>query len=90
MPPDHLAARVMKEGSYESIEEVRKDLIELVIYYKTMALTQVVEDWNMPPSSLTSNIGGLLGLFLGASFMSLFEVFEFLSSVLFQFYCGTR
>jgi len=52
------------------------------IYYPDFYYTSITEQPKTTFDQLISNIGGLLGLFIGGSIMSFFEIFELLISVL--------
>ncbi len=52
------------------------------IYYPDFYYTSITEQPKMTFDDLISNFGGLLGLFLGGSLMSFFEIFELIISVL--------
>jgi len=58
------------------------DFIEVNIYYPDFYYTSITEQLKMTFDDLISNFGGLLGLFLGGSLMSFFEIFELIISVL--------
>jgi len=52
------------------------------IYYPDFYYTSITEQPKTTRDELVSNIGGLLGLFIGGSLLSFFEIFELLISVL--------
>ncbi len=52
------------------------------IYYHDFYYTSITEQPKTTFDQLISNIGGLLGLFIGGSLMSFFEIFELLISIL--------
>jgi len=49
---------------------------EVYLYYESLIYTSISEIPKTKPFDLISNIGGILGLFVGFSFMSLFEIGE--------------
>jgi len=57
--------------------------IRLFIYFKEMEYTKLSEMPKIEPFDLISNIGGILGLFIGCSFVSLFELVEIFLEVYF-------
>ena len=62
------------------IEKYIKDnIVSLWVYYKDPYLTKVIRDEKFSTFSFISNFGGLLGLFQGASFISLLEVIYFVT-----------
>jgi len=52
------------------------------IYYPDFYYTSITEQPKMTFDNLIGNLGGLLGLFIGGSLISFFEIFELLISVL--------
>ena len=61
------------------IEKYIKDnIVSLWVYYKDPYLTKVIRDEKFSTFSFISNFGGLLGLFQGASFISLLEIIYFI------------
>ena len=52
------------------------------IYYKTLKYTSIVQYAKLEPTQLVCNIGGYLGLFVGLSFVSLFEIAEIIFEIL--------
>jgi hypothetical protein len=54
-----------------------KSVYSINIYYSELDYTEIGEIPNYPAINLISNIGGTLGLFLGMSLLSLFEIVEF-------------
>jgi hypothetical protein len=59
-----------------SYENVRKSVAMVSIYYNHLRDTQIVDSIKTQVFDLVSSIGGLLGLFLGFSFLSLIELVE--------------
>lgn len=57
---------------------IKENLLELKLYYETLEVTEIHQTPAIPPSVLYSNIGGLMGLFLGASFITIAEFLDFL------------
>jgi len=58
----------------------------LYAYYRTLKYTSITQ---MPEIALIDQIayiGGILGLFLGCSFLSFIEIVEFISEVIFNFF----
>lgn len=62
------------------------DSLELTVYFPELKYTVVSENPKTEFFSLISNIGGLLGLFIGTSFMSFVEIIEILFEIIFIFY----
>ena len=57
-------------------EEMRKNVAKVNIFYDELKQTVLSESVKTEISDLISNLGGLLGLFLGLSFLSLIEFVE--------------
>ena len=51
-----------------------------------MRYTVIRQDPKLQPVDLISNIGGLLGLFLGMSFLSFLELVEIVNEIIFIIY----
>ena len=56
---------------------------EIYFYYKTLKYKTVVQEPKMKWQQLISNLGGYLGLFVGLSFVSLFEITEIFIEIVF-------
>ena len=63
-------------SKFEYYEDVQKDFYSLVIYYKDLKYTSIKEEPYMVLADLISNIGGLLGVFIGYSIISFMEIIE--------------
>lgn len=59
-----------------TIEDIKGSVSKINIYLEDMRVNRITEFPSMSVMSLISNIGGLLGLFLGMSLLSLIEVIE--------------
>ncbi|CAF1150674.1 unnamed protein product [Brachionus calyciflorus] len=56
--------------------KMKNDLISLNVYYETLNYEEITEKESVEFVGLLSNIGGIAGLFLGISFLSLVEIIE--------------
>jgi hypothetical protein len=66
-----------------SNEDLANSIVLVNVYYNEMGYTEILELPNYTFISLVSNLGGQLGLFLGMSFLSFFELVEvFMRSIL--------
>ena len=63
---------------FETYEQVNKVYGSIYAYYKQKKYTLIKQKAKMEPFDFTSSIGGISGLFLGVSFLSLIELFEIL------------
>lgn len=64
-------------------EDLKQTLLSVSIFYDDLGFTQITEDPKMLPVDLVSNMGGILGLFIGISFLSLGEIFEVFFEIIF-------
>ncbi|XP_064614121.1 uncharacterized protein LOC135477846 [Liolophura sinensis] len=69
---------------------VRENFILLDVFYSQLSYEQVTQQEAYPIFSLLCDIGGSLGLFLGASALSIFEVVDLIVSHLYHLILGTR
>lgn len=53
------------------------NIILLEIFFRDLNLEKVTESWAYPPTSLLSDLGGNMGLFVGFSLLTMMEVIEF-------------
>lgn len=67
---------------YTTTAARRENLLEVILFYETLDVTYLEQKQAMTSSQLYSNIGGLLGLFLGASFMTVAEFIDFVVMVI--------
>ena len=58
-------------------------MVSINIFYDDLSYTAITEDAKMSQVDLVSNLGGLLGLFIGISFLSFGEIFEALFEIIF-------
>ena len=56
--------------------ELKKSIVSIKVFYDELKYTKVSQIEKMSLEDLVSNLGGIFGLFMGASFMSFFEIFE--------------
>ncbi len=63
-------------GNLTSLNEFKQSLYSICIYFKQLSYTQISQNPQISLWSLTSNIGGLFGLFLGLSFLSIIDFCE--------------
>jgi len=70
-------------GRFETYEEVNKNYICLFVYYKELKYTLISQEPKTVTFNLVSSVGGILGLFLGISFISFIELFEIFLEVIF-------
>ncbi len=63
---------------FDTYDEVNKHFIVFYVYYKELQYTLISQVPKTETFSFVSNIGGILGLYLGISFLSLVEILEIL------------
>jgi hypothetical protein len=61
-----------------SLSEYRETHLVLNVYFASQEYTEIRETPKMSPFDLISNLGGVLGIFLGLSIFTLAEVMEIL------------
>ena len=66
-----------------TLEDIRKNYYYLNIYYSDLKYTNISEKPMSSIFDIVSNIGGILGLFIGISFLSFAELLELLMEILF-------
>lgn len=71
--------------SSHSLDYLRKNLVNVRVFYETFNVDVIEETPDYGLTSFLSDIGGITGLYLGMSLISLYELFEFISSVI-RFY----
>ena len=68
-------------------ENSSKSVSRIYVFYDTLAYTKSIETATSGSVlDLIANVGGILGLFLGVSLLSLFEAFEILIDICFLLY----
>ena len=64
---------------------IEENITAINVYYSSLKHTSFLQAAKTTPQQLVSNIGGYLGLFVGMSFMSIFEISEILFEIAFTF-----
>ncbi|XP_077989200.1 epithelial sodium channel subunit gamma-like [Glandiceps talaboti] len=64
-----------------SVEDSRRNLIRLRVYFSELNYESITEKPEFDEVALLSNLGGLMGLYIGASVISLFEFIEFIIDI---------
>ncbi|CAF1045883.1 unnamed protein product [Brachionus calyciflorus] len=75
-------------GKYK--RQMKKDLISLFFYYETLSYEEITEKESIDLVGLLSNLGGIAGLFLGISFLSLVEIIEIAFQIIYFFIRRTK
>ena len=66
---------------YSTYEELKKKYLPIRVYYNELKYTLISEKPETESFKFISEIGGILGLFLGISFLSLIEIFEIIYEI---------
>ncbi|CAF0924898.1 unnamed protein product [Brachionus calyciflorus] len=70
--------------------QMKNDLVSLYFYYETLSYEEIKEKESIDLVGLLSNLGGIAGLFLGISFLSLVEIIEIAFQILHYFIKRTK
>ncbi len=68
-----------------TLDDLRESMIQFNVYYTEFDFTQISQIPKQQVEDIVSNFGGLLGLFIGMSFLSFGEFIEVIVEVLFIF-----
>ncbi|CAH1782679.1 unnamed protein product [Owenia fusiformis] len=64
-------------------DELRANFLRINVYFKDTETKYIIEEENFPLVSMISEIGGVLGLFIGVSLITILEVFVLCSSIIY-------
>ncbi len=70
-------------NGFKSFDEMQKNYFSFYVYFDQLEYTSHTETAKMLVDDLASNIGGTCGLFIGMSFLSFLEFFEFIIEAFF-------
>ncbi|XP_022092885.1 acid-sensing ion channel 2-like [Acanthaster planci] len=76
-PARHVAMALDKELNM-SMDYSRNNLLELIVYFEELKYTRITQQPAYSLESLLSDIGGSMGLFMGVSILTLFELMDVL------------
>ena len=71
-------------GTEADFSTVQRSVLSLNIYYKSNYYTEIRDKISIDIETFISNLGGVMGVFLGGYLLSLIEIFEFLFEVLLE------
>jgi len=71
--------------NFETYENLTKSFFSLAVYYKDLKYTLITQQPRMDLFDLISSIAGILGLFIGFSFITCLEIFEVIFEVIFTY-----
>jgi hypothetical protein len=69
-----------------SFEDLKRSVLSLKIYYSNLEYTEISQQAKFETWDLVSNLGGILSLFLGLSFLSFFDLFQLIFEVFIVLY----
>ena len=78
------------KSKYENISNVtvnqlRESIVSVAIYYEDLSYTVISKEPKISLLDLISSIGGIMGIFLGISFLSFLEIVEFIILYIYSF-----
>ena len=76
--PMVLAENLYRNETYTTTEDILKNMINLKVYFPSLQVTKVKQVPAYTFVELISNFGGQLGLFLGASLLTMGEFVDYL------------
>ena len=76
--PSYINHATVFNLTHTNAEDIRNNMINLKVFYPDLQTTTIKQNRAYTPYELISNLGGQLGLFLGASLISLSEIIEFI------------
>uniref|UniRef100_T1KCT8 Uncharacterized protein n=1 Tax=Tetranychus urticae TaxID=32264 RepID=T1KCT8_TETUR len=72
----------LSSGTEESSLDHKENIAKVIIYYQTLSFTEITQDVKYTWSSIIGAVGGILGAYLGFSFIAIYEFFEILTVAL--------
>ncbi|KAK6172390.1 hypothetical protein SNE40_016050 [Patella caerulea] len=80
-----VATNMMQDKEY-----IRNNVIDLRIFYDTLTVTKTEQIPELTIQAIVADLGGHMGLFLGASLLSLTELVEFIALLVVEFFNRRR
>jgi hypothetical protein len=71
---------------FKTYENVSKTFFSINVYYQDLKYTLISQQPKIELFGLISNLGGILGLFIGFSFISLLEIIEVLAELIYIYF----
>jgi hypothetical protein len=68
---------------FQTYEQVNRNFVYIAVYYKDLKYTLITQEAKTETFNFISYIGGILGLFMGISFLSFIELLEIFLEVVF-------
>ncbi|CAH1785144.1 unnamed protein product [Owenia fusiformis] len=63
--------------------EVRANVLRVNVYFKNLEMKYTIQEEGFPLVSMISEIGGVLGIFIGVSIITILELFVFCSGIIY-------
>jgi len=73
-------------SNFETYENVSKTFFSINVYYDDLKYTLISQQPKIELFDLISNLGGILGLFIGFTFISLLEIIEILAELIYVYF----
>jgi len=73
---------------YNTTDDILKNVMVLEVLFTSMRTSEIKEIINYDMSNLLGDIGGVLGLFLGASLFTILEFFQFVAFSIAKYCCN--
>ena len=64
-----------------TFETVKRSVLSLNVYYKADYFTEIKDKISIDIDTFISNLGGVIGVFLGINLLSIIEIFEILFEI---------
>jgi hypothetical protein len=71
-----------KKAYIDRFETFQRNVLKLKVYFEDMSHVEVTDSESMLLGDLLANVGGTLGLFLGISLLSFFEIGQLIGEIL--------
>lgn len=65
-----------------------QNLAKVIVYFQTMTCEEVTQQAVFNAAKLFSALGGIMGMYVGFSFLSIFEIFEVISRKFWHYFTG--
>ncbi len=82
--------KAMNKYNFSSVENVMNNLLQIRVFFGGLSIHRETTVRSYSPTELISNIGGSMGIFLGASIISLTEFLIFIFDEIKDRLCGIR
>jgi hypothetical protein len=73
-------------NDFKTYENVSKTFFSINVYYEDLKYTLISQQPKIELFGLISNLGGILGLFIGFSFISCLELIEILAELIYVYF----